>query len=53
MNCIIIDDEAAARSIISHLCSNVTSLIVLDEFPNAIQAIKYLNQNNDSPKQLP
>jgi len=45
MNCIIIDDEAAARSIISHLCSNVTSLIVLDEFPNAIQAIKYLNQN--------
>jgi DNA-binding LytR/AlgR family response regulator len=45
MNCIIIDDEAAARSIISHLCSNVTGLIVLEEFPNAIQAIKYLNQN--------
>lgn len=45
MNCIIIDDEEAARSIISHLCSNVTGLIVLEEFPNAIQAIKYLNQN--------
>ena len=45
MNCIIIDDEAAARTIISHLCSNVKSLNVLEEFPNAIQAIKYLNQN--------
>ncbi|WP_431156716.1 LytR/AlgR family response regulator transcription factor [Winogradskyella poriferorum] len=45
MNCIIIDDEATARAIISQLCSNVPSLTVLDEFPNAIQAIKYLNQN--------
>ncbi|WP_299114541.1 LytTR family DNA-binding domain-containing protein [uncultured Winogradskyella sp.] len=45
MNCIIIDDEATARAIISQLCSNVTSLTVLEEFPNAIQAIKYLNQN--------
>ncbi len=45
MNCIIIDDEATARAIISQLCSNVPSLNVLDEFPNALQAIKYLNQN--------
>ncbi|APY08076.1 DNA-binding response regulator [Winogradskyella sp. J14-2] len=45
MNCIIIDDEATARAIISQLCSNVTNLNVLAEFPNAIQAIKYLNQN--------
>ena len=44
MNCIIIDDEATARAIISQLCSNVPSLNVLDEFPNALQAIKYLNQ---------
>lgn len=44
MNCIIIDDEATARAIISQLCSNVPSLNVLEEFPNAIQAIKYLNQ---------
>ncbi|WP_040247261.1 LytR/AlgR family response regulator transcription factor [Psychroserpens mesophilus] len=45
MNCIIIDDEATARAIIGQLCSNVESLNVLEEFPNAIQAIKYLNQN--------
>lgn len=45
MNCIIIDDEATARVIISQLCSNISSLNVLEEFPNAIQAIKYLNQN--------
>lgn len=45
MNCIIIDDEAAARAIISQLCSQVSSLTVLEEFPNAIKAIKYLNQN--------
>lgn len=45
MNCIIIDDEATARAIIGQLCSNVSSLNVLEEFPNALQAIKYLNQN--------
>ena len=45
MNCIIIDDEATARAIIGQLCSNLPSLNVLEEFPNAIQAIKYLNQN--------
>lgn len=45
MNCIIIDDEATARAIISQLCSNVSNLQILEEFPNAIQAIKFLNQN--------
>ena len=45
MNCIIIDDEATGRAIISQLCSNVASLNLLEEFSNAIQAIKYLNQN--------
>jgi len=45
MNCIIIDDEATARAIIGQLCTNVKSLNVLEEFPNAIQAIKFLNQN--------
>ncbi|WP_452232885.1 LytR/AlgR family response regulator transcription factor [Lacinutrix sp. MEBiC02595] len=44
MNCIVIDDEATARMIISQLCSNVPSLNVFEEFPNAMQAIKYLNQ---------
>ncbi|WP_369996685.1 LytR/AlgR family response regulator transcription factor [Winogradskyella sp.] len=46
MNCIIIDDEATARAIITQLCSNVDGLNILEEFPNAIQAIKYLNQND-------
>lgn len=46
MNCIIIDDEATARAIIGRLCSNVNQLNVREEFPNAMQAIKYLNQNN-------
>lgn len=45
MNCIIIDDEAAARAIISQLSTNISNLIIKKEFPNAIQAIKYLNQN--------
>ncbi|NRD19203.1 response regulator transcription factor [Winogradskyella eckloniae] len=45
MNCIIIDDEATARAIIGQLCANVDSLNVLEAFPNAMQAIKYLNQN--------
>ncbi|GAA3612147.1 LytTR family DNA-binding domain-containing protein [Flavivirga amylovorans] len=46
MNCIIIDDEATARAIISQLCTNIPSLNILEEFPNAIQAIKFLNQNH-------
>jgi DNA-binding LytR/AlgR family response regulator len=45
MNCIIIDDEVTAIAIINKLCSNEASLNVLEEFPNAMQAIKYLNQN--------
>jgi len=46
LNCIIIDDEAAARAIISHLCNQVDNLQVIDEFPNAMQAIKFLNKND-------
>jgi len=45
MNCIIIDDEATARLIIRQLCTNVPILNVLAEFSNAMEAIKYLNQN--------
>ncbi len=45
MKCIIIDDEATARAIINQLCSNYPTLNVVEAFPNAIQAIKYLNQN--------
>ena len=45
MNCIIIDDEKTARLITYNLCQKVGSVNVLEEFPNAIQAIKYLNKN--------
>ena len=46
MNCIIVDDEAAARMIVSHLCSQVDNLNVIEEFPNALQAMKFLNKND-------
>ena len=46
MNCLIIDDESAARAIVEQLCKNEGTLTVIDQFSNAIQAIKYLNQND-------
>lgn len=45
MNCIIIDDELTSRAIVSNLCENSSDLQVLAEFPNAVEALKYLNQN--------
>lgn len=45
MNCLIIDDEAMARAIIAQRVSRHPEIEVLEEFSNAIQAIKYLNQN--------
>ncbi|NNJ89878.1 MAG: response regulator transcription factor [Eudoraea sp.] len=44
MTCIIIDDEAAARAIVAQLCTAHPELDVIEEFPNAIDAIKFLNQ---------
>ncbi|PQJ81655.1 LytR/AlgR family response regulator transcription factor [Polaribacter glomeratus] len=46
MNCIIIDDEQMARVIVRTLCNQVTSLNILQEFTNAIEAIKFLNENH-------
>ncbi len=46
MNCIIIDDEAAARAIVNQLCSKIPDLDVIEEFDNAIDAIKFLNQQD-------
>ncbi|MBT8269668.1 MAG: LytTR family DNA-binding domain-containing protein [Bacteroidia bacterium] len=46
MNCIIIDDEASARMIIQQLCNQLSELNVIEEFPNAIQAMKFLNQQD-------
>lgn len=45
MKCIIIDDEKMARVILNTLCNEIQSLEVLEDFPNAIEAIKYLNKN--------
>ena len=47
MNCIIIDDEAMARAIIAQMISKDFSLVLQEEFSNAIEAIKYLNSNGD------
>ncbi|RRQ48045.1 DNA-binding response regulator [Maribacter algicola] len=46
MNCIIIDDEAAARAVVRQLCSKTPELNVIDEFENAIDAIKFLNHQD-------
>ncbi|WP_417886329.1 LytR/AlgR family response regulator transcription factor [Zunongwangia sp.] len=45
MNCIIIDDEAAARTIIRKLAEQNPNLEVKEDFTNAIAAMKYLNQH--------
>ncbi len=43
MNCIIVDDETMARAIINQLCLSIPELNVVGEFSNAIEAIKFLN----------
>ncbi|MBF01844.1 MAG: DNA-binding response regulator [Flavobacterium sp.] len=45
MNCIIIDDEEMARAIIAQMIDNQSDLNLIESFSNAIQAIKFLNQN--------
>lgn len=46
MKCIIIDDEEMARAIIAQRISKFPEMEVLEEFSNAMHAIKYLNQNS-------
>lgn len=46
MNCIIIDDEEMARAIIGQMVTDHKGLKLVHEFSNAMQAIKYLNQND-------
>lgn len=46
MDCIIIYDEKMARVIIKTLCEKVNSLKIVSEFSNAMQAIKFLNENS-------
>lgn len=44
MNCILIDDEALARAIIGQMIANHPALNFLEEFQNAMEALKFLNQ---------
>lgn len=43
MNCITIDDEEMARAIIAQMITRCPELKLIQEFPNALQAIKFLN----------
>lgn len=45
MNCIILDDEEMARVILEQMISNHLNLKLVGSFSNAMQAIKFLNQN--------
>lgn len=45
MNCIVVDDEEMARAIIGQMIENHDELKLAQECANAMQAIKYLNQN--------
>ncbi len=45
MTSIIIDDEKTAREILVQLCTKIEGLDVIDEFSNAMDAIKFLNKN--------
>lgn len=44
MNCIIIDDETTARTILNQLCLEITDLNVVGEFDNILQGIKFLKK---------
>lgn len=46
MKSIIIDDEQMARAIIEKLCTNNSNIHLIDQFPSAIDAIKFLNQQS-------
>ncbi|MBU3013054.1 LytTR family DNA-binding domain-containing protein [Polaribacter vadi] len=45
MKCIIVDDEKTAREIIKTLCKEFNNLEIVDDFSDAIQSIKFLNEN--------
>lgn len=45
MKAIIIDDEITARMILKQVAEDIPNLQIVDDFPNAMQAIKYLNKN--------
>jgi two-component system, LytTR family, response regulator LytT len=46
MNCLIIDDEATSRLILSRLCADIEDLDVIDTFAHPMEAIKFLNKED-------
>lgn len=46
MKCIIVDDEASARAIVLELCKAIPEMEVIAEFPNALEALKFLKHNS-------
>lgn len=46
MKCIILDDEELSRVILKQQISKHQDLVFVDEFSNAMSALKFLNQNN-------
>ena len=45
MKAIVIDDEVTARIIIRQVAEDISGLDIIEDFSNALQAIKYLNKN--------
>lgn len=45
MKAIVIDDEITARMIVKQVADDIPNLEIIEEFSNALQAIKYLNKN--------
>jgi len=45
MKSIIVDDEASARAIVAELCRTIPEMEVRAEFPNALEALKFLRDN--------
>lgn len=48
MNCIIVDDEGLARTIIAGMIKRDPELVLTGDYGNAMQAMKHLNQPEDS-----
>lgn len=46
MKCIVIDDEALSREILSVMIHKIPSLDLVGEFSNAFDAMKFLNRNS-------
>lgn len=46
MKCLIIDDDATARLIVRQLCEGFNDITIVEEFSNAIDAMKFLNADS-------